>query len=100
MGYSHIKDIGYREAEAKYTEVIRKHELAVAAKTKMIEALSNDLVLQQKASSDQLATSINAVLVNVKGKSLTIIKNGECTPSQTFSDSFSKINKRVNESLK
>ena len=98
--FLYVKNIGYKEAEAKYAEVIAKNELAILEKSKSIEIMSNVLVEQQKLANTQLTTSINSIMTGLKGKTLTIIKNGECTPSQTFSDSFSTINKRVNESIK
>jgi hypothetical protein len=99
-GFLYVKNIGYKEAESKYTEIIASNERAIEDKSKSIEIMSNVLVEQQKLANTQLTTSINSIMMGLKGKTLTIIKNGECTPSQTFSDSFQEINKRVNESIK
>jgi hypothetical protein len=98
--FLYIKDMGYKEAETKYTEIIANNERAIQDKSKSIEVMSNVLVEQQKQASIQLNASINSIMAGLKGKTLTVIKNGECTPSQTFSDSFVTINKRTNESIK
>lgn len=100
VGYSYIKSIGYLEAETKYSAIITQHEKEVTDKARTIEVMSNVLVEQQKTYSKQLTASIDSIMVKLKGKTLTIVKNGECTPSQTFSDSFQEINKRVNENIK
>jgi hypothetical protein len=100
MGYNHVKDIGYKEAETKYTQVIKDYENNVSRKINVIEAISNSLAIESKESSEALAKDVGNILSNTKGKTLTVIKNGECTPSKTFSDSFTEINKRTNQSMK
>lgn len=100
-GYSKVKQIGYDEAASKYELLIKNNQDEINAKIRSIEVNSNLLIEQQKANSTALASDISSITKGLKGKTLTtIVKNGECTPSTTFSDSFTTINKRVNESLK
>lgn len=99
-GYSKIKQIGYDEAATKYELVIKKNQDEINVKIKTIETNSTLLIEQQKLANEAVAGDISKILKGVKGKTLTIIKNGECSPSTTFSDSFTTINKRVNESIK
>lgn len=100
LGYSKVKDIGYQEAATKYELVIKENEDKITAKIKTIENNSVLLVEQQRVANEVLSADVAKILKGVKGKTLTIVKNGECSPSPTFSDSFKEINKRVNESLK
>ena len=98
-GYSHIKHIGYVEAETKYEQVIKDYETKRDAKIRSIEELSGILVTETRKNNDATAKSIAAVLLATKTKPLVVVKDGECTPSQTFSDSIITINKRINESI-
>ncbi len=99
-GYSHIKSIGYAEAEAKYTLVIKNYEDNLNKKINAIEVVSMALAEESKASSEQLATGINTLISNTRGKTLTVVKNGECLPSETFSKTFREINVRTNQTMK
>ena len=99
-GYSHIKQIGYNEAEAKYTQIMHQYETDVNKKIDTIVAMSNSLATINQANNEQLTNDISAILSKVKGKQLVVVKNGECVPSQTFSDSFGQINKQVNLNMK
>jgi hypothetical protein len=99
-GYSYVKGTGVQEATIKYTAVIAQYEKDITDKAKTIEVMSNVLATQQKASTDLLNKNINSILVSIKNKPLVVIKNQECTPSTTFSDSFLQINKQVNENIK
>lgn len=99
-GYSKIKQIGYEEASAKYELVIKENQNAIAEKIMAIEISSSLLVEQQRLNNENLSSDIAKISRGFKGKTLTIVKNGECLPSAAFSDSFNTINKRVNESLK
>lgn len=100
LGYSHIKDIGYKEAEAKYTLIIKDYESIINKKIDSIETLSTTLVAENRENSTLLAQDMQAIKDGIKKKPLVIVKDGECNPSANFSDSFSKINQRANQSIK
>lgn len=100
VGYSHIKQIGYNEAEAKYTLIIKQYETDVNKKIDSIVTMSNNLATINQANNEQLAVDVASILSKVKGKQLVVVKNGECVPSQTFSDSFGQINKQINLNMK
>lgn len=99
MGYSYIKHIGYKEAEVVYQQKIQEYQNTVLNKINTIESLSNTLATESKASNEAVAKDIEDILKKVKGKPLVVIKDGECIPSKTFSDSISEINKRANQSI-
>lgn len=98
-GYSYVKGIGYSEAETKYEQVIKDYEAKRDAKIDKIVNLSNILVDESRNNNAATAKSISAVLAAAKAKPLVVVKDGECTPSQTFSDSILTINKRINQSI-
>lgn len=98
-GYSHIKHIGYIEAETKYELVIKEYEDKRNAKINRIADLSEVLVSESRKNNAATTKSIAAVLEAAKTKPLVVVKDGECTPSQTFSDSILTINKRINQSI-
>jgi hypothetical protein len=100
MGYAHVKAIGYKEAEAKYELIIKDYEENVAKKINAIEILAVNLSKDSKQTRAQLSGDIDKIVEGQKGKSLTIIKDGECNPNQTFKDGFVSMNQRANQSLK
>lgn len=98
-GYSHVKHIGYVEAETKYELKFKEYEAKRDAKIQKIEELSSILVEESRTNNDATKKGISSVLAAAKGKPLVVVKGGECTPSQTFSDSILTINKRINQSI-
>ncbi len=98
--YSNIKESGYQEAATKYQLVIDKQQDVIDAKLKNIEELSHLLVTESRVSNTLLAANVSSILTKVKGVPLVVVKDGKCTPSQTFSDTIDAVNKRVNESIK
>lgn len=100
LGYSHVKQIGYKEAEVVYQEKILEYEKTLLVKINNIETLSNTLALESRENSEVLARDIEDILKKVKGKPLVVVKNGECIPSKTFSDSIGELNKRANQAIR
>jgi septal ring factor EnvC (AmiA/AmiB activator) len=99
--YSYIKHTGYIEAELKYTQIIQDHVMQVNKKIDAIEALSNQLVAQDRKNSQLLAQDIAVIVKNTRNKPLTTTtKQGVCIPAPTFSDTLSNINQRANQSIK
>lgn len=100
LGYTHVKSIGYEEASTKYEARIKDYEDNVARKIDSIETLSNTLAIESRENNEIVARDIEDILKKVKGKPLVIVKDGECTPSKTFSDSIGELNKRANQAIK
>lgn len=99
-GYSYIKSIGYNEAKAECDKKFKDYNDSLMKKIEQIETNSTTLVENSKKANDKLSEDITTIMKSVKGKTLTVIKNGECTPSQTFSDTINSVNKRINGELK
>ena len=100
LGYSKVKQIGYEEAETKYTKIIAEHNKAVDEKIRELEKSSRQLVALTEANNTKLTQNIGQIVLGLNGKTLTVIKNGKCVPTKEFSDSFGKLNGAVNESIK
>lgn len=99
-GYSHIKHIGYEEAKVVYEEKINTLEEERKKRLASIESLATQLVADGQKNKEDVDKSLQSILIATKAKPLVVVKNGECTPSQTFSDSLDAINKRVNQNVK
>ncbi len=96
IGYGKIKSIGYEEAKTEDRALIKQQQELIDTKIASIEVLATNLANTNLETNATLVKDITAIVKNVKGKTLTVIKNGECLPSKTFSDSFVEINKRTN----
>ena len=100
FGYSYIKQLGYNEAQIVYEKKIQEYQDTVLVKINSIESLSNTLATESRVTNEAVSKDIDDILKRVRGKSLVVVKDGGCTPSKTFSDSISEINKRANQSIK
>lgn len=99
-GYNKVKAIGYDEAATKYEAIINEQKALIDTKIVNVEKLASTLVVETKHNNENLAKDIKSIVKGFNGKTLTIVKEGECYPSPTFSDSFVLINARTNETLK
>jgi len=98
-GYVHIKSIGYNEGVVECNKKNKAYEDTVNQKIATIEANSILLVSETRENNAAILQGVGTIIKSTKGKTLTIIKNGECTPSATLSDSIKAINQRVNQSI-
>lgn len=98
--YEKVKHIGYVEAETKYEAIIHDYQKQIAEQVATIENNSRILVDGNRDSAVILKSRMDDILGTLKGKPLVVVKNGECSPSQTFSDSFGKVNQQANQNMK
>lgn len=98
--YQYGYQYGYTSAETKYTKIIKEYQVDVANKIAVLERTSTELATKQQKNSDKLTKDIGSIMYSIKDKSLVIVKEGKCTPSKTFLDSFIMINKQVNQNIK
>lgn len=91
---------GYTAAykdRTSYYEAIRTVELnKLNAKIDNLEMLSVDLATQGSISQTVLSRDLNKLTQNLSKKVPFIIKNGECTPSQDFINTFNEVIARGN----
>lgn len=100
LGYSKVKQIGYEEAETKYTKIIAEHNKEIDIKITELEKSSRELVTLTEVNNTKLTQNIGQIVLGLNGKTLTVIKDGKCIPTKEFSDSFGKLNGAVNQSMK
>lgn len=99
-GYNKVKAIGYDEAATKYEAIISEQKQLIDTKLLNVEKLATTLAVESKYANENLSKDIKTITKGINGKTLTIVKDGECLPTPTFSDSFVLINARTNETLK
>lgn len=99
-GYTHIKQIGFDEGFNQQQKRIDTLVGDISKKIDDIETTSNRLAVDAKIRDKVLAGDISTIVARTKGKTFTIVKNGECTPSATFSDTINQLNKRANQNIK
>lgn len=92
-------DYGYNTASTKYKEEIAIKEAILNDKVDALQNTALSLLDSQISYTNKLSEDLRDLTNGIKTKQLVVIKNGECTPSQTFSDSFGEVNKRVNQSM-
>lgn len=100
VGYNKVKAIGYNEAATKYQLIIDEQKALIDTKLLNVEKLAFTLAAETKFSTESLSRDIKSIAKGFKGKTLTVVKDGNCVPTPTFSDSFTQINLRTNESIK
>lgn len=98
--YNHIKDIGFQEAKVICDENFKKYEEQRSKKISEIETESKDLAAQSKLREGELTKKMTLLKKQLKIKPLVLVKEGKCTLTQEFSDSFGKINQTANQSMK
>lgn len=62
-----------------------------------IEQNSTLLIKQNETAAKATRQDLAKILAAAKAKPLVVYKNGECSPSQTFLDSWNQINLRGNQ---
>ena len=92
VAYTH----GKLSAQAECTETMAKYQKDVQSKIDTIETDLGKLASIAEIRQDQLSSDITKILVGVKKKPVTIIKEGKCTPSTSFTDSINEAVTRAN----
>lgn len=100
IGYTKIKDIGFQEATAICTLNFKKYEAEREARIAEVEATARTLVANNKRKSNKLTEQMNETIKQLKNQPLVVLKENNCELTETFSDSFSKINHTANQSMK
>lgn len=95
--YHKIKDSGYIEAENKYTQQINEYRKDIEVKKAEVEVLSNFLDNKRYSDTQQLNENLAAIIKEFRrtGKTTTILKEGKCSPSQDFVDTWNNISEKA-----
>lgn len=100
IGYNKVKTIGYNEAATEHQILIDAQKLLIDNKILNVERLAERLALETRANNVALSKDIKAITSELKGKTLTILREGECLPSPSVAESIILINTRTNESIR
>ena len=95
-GYRIAYNHGKLSAQAECTETMAKYQKDVQAKIDTIETDLGKIASIAEIREDQLSSDIAKILAGVKKKPVTIIKEGKCTPSTSFTDSINEAITRAN----
>ncbi len=97
-GYNHIKQIGYKEAQAecqaKFDELEAKQNKQLEEMRTHINEVADTLI----TGNQTLTSDISRIVGGIKrgGQPTTIIKEGKCTPSPTFVNSLNEAIRKAN----
>lgn len=95
-GYRIAYNHGKLSAQAECTETMAKYQKDVQSKIDTIETDLGKIASIAETRQDQLSSDITKILAGVKKKPVTIIKEGKCTPSTSFTDSINEAITRAN----
>jgi hypothetical protein len=95
-GYRIAYNHGKLSAQSECTETMAKYQKDVQAKIDTIETDLGKIASIAEIREDQLSSDIAKILAGVKKKPVTIIKEGKCTPSTSFTDSINEAITRAN----
>lgn len=95
-GYRSAYNHGKLSAQAECTETMAKYQKDVQSKIDTIETDLGKIASIAETREDQLSLDIAKILAGVKKKPVTVIKEGKCTPSTSFTDSINEAITRAN----
>ena len=95
--YNYIYQRGVEATTVVYEAKIKAQQEQLDKQIATLEKNSTLLVEQSNLNSAMVKKDLNKILAAAKTKPLVIYKNGECSPSQTFLDSWNQINLRGNQ---
>ena len=95
--YNKIYTRGYEQAHLECAKAKQQYEQELQQKITQLEG--SLIATQQQATQKQqkLNKQITSISEQLKLQPVTIIKNGECLPSQTFVDSIGEAIMRANQ---
>lgn len=99
-GYTHIYDKGFIAAKAICEENQKIQQEALDVKLADIFKASQELAAENAVRQKDLDAKLKRILDASRKEPITIIKDGVCYPSKSFSDSFEAINRQTNQAIK
>jgi DNA/RNA endonuclease G (NUC1) len=97
MAYSYIYNRGFDAANKDCEERIQKYNDDLKARIKDLENTSIVLSMENEARDKARKKDLEKLLVLIKDKPLTIIKEGNCVPSEAFVETFNSAIDKVNK---
>lgn len=96
--FDYIWQKGYNAAHTECVEQFDKYNASIDSKINNLEALSSELIKVQGKNAATMGKSLDAILAVSKEKTLiSIAKDGKCTLTQDFFDSYNSLILRGNQ---
>jgi hypothetical protein len=95
--YNKIYTRGYEQARLECVEAKQQYEQELQNKITQLESSLNTTQQLALQKQQKLNKQITTITQQLKIEPITIIKNGECLPSQTFIDSIGEAIMRANQ---
>lgn len=99
LGFSHNRayQLGADSTKLVYLEQAQEHNKALLNKIDVLEQAVFNLAQVSEATQNSMQGDISAILAGVKKKPVTIVKEGKCTPSESFAEGISQAISRANQ---
>ena len=94
--YDKVYQSGYEESNRVHKEYIDEYNKKLDARIDSLQVLSTDIYEQKRISDANLSKSLKQILDETKKGPLVIEKDGKCTLSPSFVDSYNKAIDRTN----
>ncbi len=95
--YNKVYTRGYEQAHLECAEAKQQYEQELQQKITQLEGSLTATQQQATQKQQKLNKQITQITDQLKLQPVTIVKNGECLPSQTFVDSIGEAIMRANE---
>jgi uncharacterized protein HemX len=95
--YNKIYTRGYEQARLECVQAQQQYELELQQKITQLEGSLTAAQQQATQKQQKLNKQIISISEQLKLRQVTIVKNGECLPSQAFLDSIGEAIMRANE---
>lgn len=90
--YDYIWQKGYTVAHTECIEQFKEYNAGIDSKIDNLENLSSELIKTQEKNTQSVTKSLNNILEVSKQKQLiTITKDGKCTLTSDFFDSYNSL---------
>lgn len=95
--YSSIRESGYQQAQVECQEKFQNYQKEVNEKLSHLQHNLQNLSGDLGASTASLSSDMQIIAHGMRKQQNLIIKDGKCSPSQSFVDSINKAIDRANK---
>lgn len=96
MVYDKIYERGFEKSQQEHRDYVKKYSEDLDIRIDKLEQLSANIVEQNMIAAQNRDDDLKKILKAAAQKSLVVYKDGKCTPSQEFLDSYNSIINRAN----
>lgn len=96
MVYDKIYERGFEKAQKEHVDYVKNYTKAIDEKIDRLETLSRDLYAALEIADTNRKQDLQKIIKAASKGPLTIYKDGKCTPSEEFLDSYNSVINRAN----